>query len=137
MKNRARFVVEVIEEVRRRVGNEFPVSLRLSIDESIRGGYTEEDMLTVIPDFVRAGADVIHASLGTYGTPGGITSAPVEFEPGFNAFRARKVKEVVDVPVIAVGPFYRSVRCRRASSAGKMPISYPSAGSSLPTPIFS
>ncbi len=105
MKNRARFVVEVIEEVRRRVGNEFPVSLRLSIDESIRGGYTEEDMLTVIPDFVRAGADVIHASLGTYGTPGGITSAPVEFEPGFNAFRARKVKEVVDVPVIAVGRF--------------------------------
>ena len=105
MKNRARFVVEVIEEVRGRVGKDFPISLRLSIDESIRGGYTEEEMLTVIPDFVKAGADVIHASLGTYGTPGGITSAPVEFEPGFNAFRARKVKEVVDVPVITVGRF--------------------------------
>lgn len=105
MKNRARFVVEVIEAVRRSVGADFPISLRLSIDESIRGGYTEGDMLTVVPDFVKAGVDVIHASLGTYGTPGGITSAPVEFEPGFNAFRARKVKEVVDVPVITVGRF--------------------------------
>ncbi|MCU0575283.1 MAG: FAD-dependent oxidoreductase [Desulfobacterota bacterium] len=105
MKNRARFVVEVIEEVRRNVGDDFPISLRLSVDESIRGGYTQEDMLTVVPDFVKAGADVIHASLGTYGTPGGITSAPAEFDPGFNAFRARKVKEVVDVPVITVGRF--------------------------------
>lgn len=105
MKNRARFVAEVIGEVRSSVGADFPISLRLSIDESIRGGYTAEDMLTVIPEFVKAGADVIHASLGTYGTPGGITSAPVEFEPGFNAFRARKVKEVTDVPVIAVGRF--------------------------------
>ncbi|HPI92932.1 MAG TPA: FAD-dependent oxidoreductase [Deltaproteobacteria bacterium] len=105
MRNRARFVLEVIEEVRRCVGRDFPISLRLSVDESIRGGYSDEDMLTVVPDFVKAGADVIHASLGTYGSPAGVTSAPVEYDPGFNAFRARKVKDVVDVPVIAVGRF--------------------------------
>jgi 2,4-dienoyl-CoA reductase-like NADH-dependent reductase (Old Yellow Enzyme family)/thioredoxin reductase len=105
MKNRARFVSEVIREVRRCVGDQFPISLRISVEESIRGGYTVDDMLTVVSDFVEAGVDVIHASLGTYGSPGGITSAPVEYEPGFNAWRARKVKEVVNVPVIAVGRF--------------------------------
>lgn len=103
--NRARFIVEVIEEVRQKVGDDFPISLRLSIEEFIKGGYTIEEMQKVIPQFVKAGLDVIHASLGTHGSPAGITSAPAEYEPGFNTWRARKIKEIVDVPVIAVGRF--------------------------------
>ena len=103
--NRARFIVEVLQEVRRRVGEDFPISLRISAEEFIKGGYTVEDIQPILPDFVRAGADIIHASLGTHGSPAGITSAPLEYEPGFNAWRAKKVKEAVLVPVIAVGRF--------------------------------
>jgi 2,4-dienoyl-CoA reductase-like NADH-dependent reductase (Old Yellow Enzyme family)/thioredoxin reductase len=103
--NRARFIVEVLQEVRQRVGEDFPISLRISAEESIKGGYTVEDIQPILPAFVRAGADIIHASLGTHGSPGGITSAPLEYDPGFNAWRAKKVKEVVNVPVIAVGRF--------------------------------
>ena len=103
--NRARFIVEVLQEVRRRVGGDFPISLRISAEEFIKGGYTVEDIQPILPDFVKAGADMIHASLGTHGSPAGITSAPLEYEPGFNAWRAKKVKEVVNVPVIAVGRF--------------------------------
>jgi len=103
--NRARFLIEVIEEVRRRVGEDFPVSLRLSVEEFIKGGYTVEEIQEVVPDFVSAGVDIIHASIGTHGSPAGITSAPAEYEPGFNTWRARKIKDVVDVPVIAVGRF--------------------------------
>jgi len=102
---RSRFVIEVIEEVRRRIGPDFPLSVRISTEESIKGGYTADEMQTILPDMVRAGADIIHASFGTHGSPAGITSAPPEYEPGFNAWLARKVKEVVDVPVIAVGRF--------------------------------
>ncbi|MBN2397830.1 MAG: FAD-dependent oxidoreductase [Deltaproteobacteria bacterium] len=105
LKERARFVVEVIEAVRREVGDAFPVSIRISTEEFIKGGYTADDMQTILPDFVSAGVDIIHASFGTHGSPGGITSAPIEYEPGFNAWLARKVKDVVDVPVIAVGRF--------------------------------
>jgi 2,4-dienoyl-CoA reductase-like NADH-dependent reductase (Old Yellow Enzyme family)/thioredoxin reductase len=100
---RSRFIVEVLQEVRKRVGEDFPISLRLSVEECIKGGYTVEDIQPILPAFVRAGADIIHASLGTHGSPAGITSAPLEYEPGFNVWRAKKVKEVVDVPVIAVG----------------------------------
>jgi len=105
LKERSRFVIEVIEEVRQRVGPDFPLSVRISTEEFIKGGYTPDDMQTILPDMVRAGADVIHASFGTHGSPGGITSAPPEYEPGFNCWLARKVKDVVDVPVIAVGRF--------------------------------
>ncbi|MDO9516390.1 MAG: FAD-dependent oxidoreductase [Syntrophales bacterium] len=105
LKERARFVVEVIQTVRKEVGADFPISIRISTEEFIKGGYTADDMQTILPDFVAAGVDIIHASFGTHGSPGGITSAPIEYEPGFNAWLARKVKDVVNVPVIAVGRF--------------------------------
>lgn len=105
IKERSRFVTEVIRAVRQAVGAEFPVSVRISAEEFIKGGYTADDMQTILPDFVTAGADIIHASFGTHGSPGGITQAPPEYEPGFNCWLARKVKDVVAVPVIAVGRF--------------------------------
>jgi len=105
LRDRSRFVLEVLREVRGRVGEEFPVSLRLSVEEFIKGGYTPEDLQPILPEFVKAGADIIHASLGTHGSPGGVTSASVEYPPGFNVERAKKMKAAVSVPVIAVGRF--------------------------------
>lgn len=105
LSNRSRFIIEVLQEVRKTVGLDFPISLRLSVEECIKDGYTVEDIQTILPNFVKAGADILHASLGTHGTPGGITSAPFEYPPGFNVWRAKKIKETVNVPVIAVGRF--------------------------------
>jgi len=103
--NRARFIVEVVAEVRRRVGSDFPVLLRISAEEFIKNGYTVEDTQSILPDLVGAGVDAVHASVGTHGSPGGITSAPAEYEEGWNVWRARKLKEVVEVPIIGVGRF--------------------------------
>jgi len=104
-KDRARFVIEVIAEVRKRVGADYPILVRISAEEFIKNGYSVEDVISILPDLVAAGTDVIHASIGTHGSPGGITSAPAEYEAGWNAWRARKIKEAVDIPVIAVGRF--------------------------------
>ncbi len=105
LSNRSRFIREVLREVRKRVGQEFPVSLRISSEEFIKGGYTVEDLKPLLPRWIEDGADIIHASLGTHGSPGGITSAPVEYPPGFNLGRAKRIKEIVNVPVIGVGRF--------------------------------
>jgi 2,4-dienoyl-CoA reductase-like NADH-dependent reductase (Old Yellow Enzyme family)/thioredoxin reductase len=105
LSNRSRFIREVLQAVRRRVGEDFPVSLRLSAEEFIKGGYTVEDLKPLLPEWVKDGADIIHASLGTHGSPGGITSAPIEYPPGFNVGRAKRIKEIVNVPVIGVGRF--------------------------------
>jgi NADPH-dependent 2,4-dienoyl-CoA reductase/sulfur reductase-like enzyme len=64
-----------------------------------------DDLKPLLPEWVKAGADIIHASLGTHGSPAGITSAPVEYPPGFNVGRAKRIKEIVNVPVIGVGRF--------------------------------
>lgn len=105
LENRARFIIDILSEVRRQVGEDFPVSLRLSVEEFIEGGYTVSDIAPVLPAFVAAGADIIHASFGTHGSPGGITTAPPEYEPGFAVPLARRVKDAISVPVIAVGRF--------------------------------
>ncbi|MGO9121823.1 MAG: FAD-dependent oxidoreductase [Desulfomonilaceae bacterium] len=109
-KDRSRFMMECIREVRKRVGPDFPVSVRMSGEEGIKGGYSVNDMQTIIPDLVAAGADIIHVSFGTHGnmdvnlnSPN--PSAPVEFAPGFNAHLAKKIKEVATVPVISVGRY--------------------------------
>jgi len=109
-KGRARFMLECIREVRKQVGPDFPVSIRISGEEAVKGGYGVNDMQTIIPDLVAAGVDIIHVSFGTHGnmdinlnTPN--PSAPVEFAPGFNAHLARKIKDVATVPVISVGRY--------------------------------
>jgi len=104
-RERARFVFEVIAEVRKRVGNDYPILVRISAEEFIKHGYQVEDVVSILPDLVAAGTDAIHASVGTHGSPGGITSAPAEYEAGWNVWRAQKIKEAVDIPVIAVGRF--------------------------------
>jgi len=105
LSNRSRFMIEVLQEIRKTVGPDFPISLRLSVEECIKDGYTFEDVRPILPNLVKAGADILHASLGTHGSPGGITTAPFEYQPGFNVWRAKKLKEAVGLPVIAVGRF--------------------------------
>jgi 2,4-dienoyl-CoA reductase-like NADH-dependent reductase (Old Yellow Enzyme family)/thioredoxin reductase len=103
---RARLVLEVIGDIREKVGDDFPILLRISAEEFIKNGYTVEDVISIIPDLIKAGVDVIHASIGTHGSPGGITSASAVHETGFNVWRAQKIKEAGSgLPVIAVGRF--------------------------------
>ncbi len=109
-RGRSRFMIECLREVRRQVGKDFPISIRISGEECIRNGYTIADMQTIIPDLVNAGADIINVSFGTHGNPDvnidtPNPSAPVEYAPGFKAHLARKIKEVTDVPIISVGRY--------------------------------
>ncbi|HNY65294.1 MAG TPA: FAD-dependent oxidoreductase [Deltaproteobacteria bacterium] len=101
--NRARFVLEVVESVRAAVGADFPVLIRVSGDELVKGGYGVEFMKWLAPRLVSAGVDAIHVSVGVYSTPGNLSIASMDTEPGFNLPNARAVKEVVSVPVIGVG----------------------------------
>lgn len=109
-RGRSRFMIECLQEVRKQVGSDFPMSIRISGEECIKNGYTITDMQSIIPDLVSAGADMINVSFGTHGsaevnidTPN--PSAPIEYDPGFKAYLARKIKEFTKVPVISVGRY--------------------------------
>ncbi len=101
--NRMRFILEVISAVRSVVGHDFPVWIRVSADEMVRGGYDLSLMRRFAPRMVAAGVDAIHCSVGVYSTPGGLSIASMDTDAGFNLFRARALKEVVSVPIIGMG----------------------------------
>jgi len=101
--NRMRFVLEITAAVRKVVGKDFPLWIRVSADELVRGGYDLAFMQKFAPRMVAAGVDAIHCSVGVYSTPGNLAIASMDTDPGFNLFRARALKSVVNVPVIGVG----------------------------------
>ena len=104
-KNRARFLVEIIKEVRTATSSKLPVIVRLDAKEyRIEGGISESDFLTTIKVAEAAGADAIDVS--SYGNPAkgiAFTEAPLVHEPGGFIQFAKKAKAHVAIPVLAVG----------------------------------
>lgn len=102
VRNKARFLVEILQAVRKDVGEEFPVWVRLNAREwGVENGVTIEETKQVTPLLVEAGAQAIHVS--GYGAGSHITAAPVADTAGFMVPLAEEIKKVAAVPVIAVG----------------------------------
>ncbi len=102
IKNKARFVVEILQSIRQEAGPDFPVWVRLNGREwGVEDGITIEETREVIPLLVEAGAQAIHVS--GYGAGRFITTAPIADTPGALVPLAEEVKKVTDVPVIGVG----------------------------------
>jgi len=102
VKNKARFLVEILQAIREEVGPGFPVWVRLNAQEwGVENGVTMEETKQVVPLAVEAGSQAIHVS--GYGAGSYITTAPISDTPGFLVPLAEEVKKLTNVPVIAVG----------------------------------
>jgi 2,4-dienoyl-CoA reductase-like NADH-dependent reductase (Old Yellow Enzyme family)/thioredoxin reductase len=118
LEGRLRLPIEVIKEIRSKVGPEFPMIIRISGDEYLQGGRTIEESIFIAPILVEAGLNAIHISAGTslmswFGVPPtGSPQAP-------NAPLSAKIKEVVDVPVICVGRITEPWAAETVISSGK------------------
>ena len=104
IQDRARFPLMVIDRVRARVGNDFPIELRISGSELAEGGYTLEDAITVA-QMAEHKVDLIHVSAGAHYLVNTITTMhPSMFLPhGCNVYLAEAVKRAVNIPVVTVG----------------------------------
>ncbi len=96
LKNRARFLLEILAAVREAVGPDYPVWCRINGEErDIEGGMTPEIAAQLAPMLQEAGTQAIHVSVW----PNRDTGYP----PGFALDLAAAVKPAVSIPVIAVG----------------------------------
>ncbi|PNR89698.1 NADH:flavin oxidoreductase [Petrotoga sp. HWH.PT.55.6.1] len=99
---RMKFPVEIVKNIRRKVGNGYPIIFRLSGDERVPGGRDINDSRLVARVMEEAGVDAIHVSAGVYASTQYII-APAAVPPGFNVYASEEIKKVVNIPVIAVG----------------------------------
>lgn len=103
--NRARFMLEIIANIKQKVGEDYPVMIRLSGDELVPGGRSIEDTKAIAMLAEQAGVCAIDVSVGI----SGVTSSrnmiipPQAVAHGWNTDWAEEVKKVVSVPVITAG----------------------------------
>ncbi|MBI5895687.1 MAG: NADH:flavin oxidoreductase, partial [Desulfobacterales bacterium] len=99
---RIRFVQEIVEGIKEQCGRNFPVSVRLTVDEFLDGGIDLPTGIAIAKHLESIGVDIINVSCGTYARFDTIIE-PVTFDQGWRAYLAEAVKKEVRIPVIAVG----------------------------------
>ena len=102
IRNRARFAMEIIENIKKKCGKDYPVLYRMSAVEYVSGGLEIEESKVLARLVEEAGADCIHCSQGVYASTHVIIPPSVVPRAAY-VENAAEIKKVVDIPVIAVG----------------------------------
>lgn len=106
LENRMRFLLEIIDGIRLNCGKDFPIVVRLTVDEMYSKigqdgkGYNLEEGLKMAKILNDKGIDAIDVSSAAYDTFN-YWLEPTTFTPGWRKYLAKEVKNVVDIPVIA------------------------------------
>lgn len=104
--NRLRFITEILTGIKTACGKDFPIIVRLSVDECYKEigkpdvGYTLEDGVKMAKEIEKAGADAIDVSSAGYDTYN-YWLEPTSFEPGWRKYMAAAVKKEISIPVLA------------------------------------
>lgn len=104
--NRMRFLLEIIDDVRNKCGKDFPIIVRLTVDEmydkigEIGKGYGLQEGIKMAKILEEKGIDAIDVSSAGYDTFN-YWLEPTTFECGWRKNLAEEVKKNVSIPVIA------------------------------------
>ena len=117
LEQRVRFAREVMERVRESVGADYPIICKINASEYTEGGTSLEDAKIVSQVLVEAGASAIQVSVGQsrFVAP----TPPSVFAQGCFVPLAAAIKEVVDVPIIAVGRINTPALAEKVLCEGK------------------
>lgn len=106
LENRMRFLLEIIDGIRSNCGKDFPIVVRLTVDEMYSEigqngkGYNLEEGIKMAKILSDKGIDAIDVSSAAYDTFN-YWLEPTTFTPGWRKYLASEVRKVVDIPVIA------------------------------------
>lgn len=104
--NRLRFLAEIVTGIKERCGKDYPLIVRLTVDEMYARigregtGYTLETGKKIAKRLEELGVDAINVSSAGYDVYNGWLE-PTTYEPGWRKYLAKAIKETVSIPVIA------------------------------------
>ena len=101
VEKRARFPAEIIRRIRREVGPDFPIMIRMNGNDFLEGGITLEQAVQHAQIFESAGANALDISSGPFETHQ--WQFPTLYQPfGTLVNEAAAIKKAVKIPIIAV-----------------------------------
>ena len=119
VENRSRIHIEIIKSIRREVGEDFPISVKMNSADFQKGGFSPDDSIQVAKIIEAAGVDNIEISGGTYEQPRLLGLDNVSINPDRSEVRkestiareayfleyAEKIKKNIQIPLMVTGGF--------------------------------
>jgi 2,4-dienoyl-CoA reductase-like NADH-dependent reductase (Old Yellow Enzyme family) len=136
LENRARLLLEIVSGVRKAVGADFPVSVKLNSADFQRGGFSDGDARRVAGWLNEKGIDLLEVSGGTYEQPrlvglDDLTLHPEKSEKRRESTIAREayfldyaadIRKVVTTPLMVTGGFRSRAGMDAALASGAMDV---------------
>ncbi|MCL1834095.1 MAG: NAD(P)/FAD-dependent oxidoreductase [Leptospirales bacterium] len=97
--NRVRFVREIIEKIRKRLGPDFPISIRMAGNDFVAGSNTDLDTPLIAKVYEEAGINAISVTGGWHESH--VPQLTMELPRGGFSYLARSIKSAVSIPVYA------------------------------------
>ncbi|MBM4763791.1 FAD-dependent oxidoreductase [Bacillus sp. B15-48] len=117
-RNRMRFIEEIISGIRESCGPDYPVTVRLNVDDFVESGISLEIGKQTSRYLEQLGVDGLHISCGTYESVDKIIESPL-FAQGWRVYLAEEIKKEVNLPVITVGSIREPQYVENILSEGK------------------
>lgn len=108
LENRGRFLLDVYEKIRARVGKSYPVFIKFNGEDHLENGLNREDALDLARQISIAGMDAIEVSSGNAASGEknpARTKINAPEKEAYNLSLAKGIKKAVTCPVICVGGF--------------------------------
>jgi NADPH-dependent 2,4-dienoyl-CoA reductase/sulfur reductase-like enzyme len=118
LENRMRFLLEVVDNILRKAGKDYPLSIRLNGSDYEEGGMRIEETKKVAVALERAGVSTIHVSGGSL-DKGHWLHAPMYGPLATHVWAAEEIKKAVNIPIIASGSITTPQLAERIVEEGK------------------
>ena len=119
LEGRAQFSLEVVREIRKAVGPEYPIIFRLNGSDQVDGGITPQDAAKTAALLEEAGVDAVHVSGGCGDAPYWVVP-PMALPRNCYVEAASFIKKEVGIPVICVGRMLDVKEVNENIAQGKM-----------------
>jgi 2,4-dienoyl-CoA reductase-like NADH-dependent reductase (Old Yellow Enzyme family) len=112
--NRVRLALEVVQAVRREMGPQLPLFLRISATDWTEGGWTIDDSVELARRVKPLGVDLIDASSG-----GNVAGAKIPVGPGYQVAFAERIRREAGLLTGAVGMITTAEQAESILEAGQ------------------
>ncbi len=102
--NRMRLLIEIYQGMRKQLGTDYPIAMKLNIADFIEGGFSKNESLYVMEKMADLGIDLIELSGGNYENPI-MTEKKSKPQESYFLQDAKAIQNRLSIPIAVTGGF--------------------------------